>query len=317
MLYSMFTCKENEDIKIVKDLIRLVSKRLKEDGDGFLSSEMDKLHTYKEKGKKLRVGEHFDRHILGQEREIVKCYNRLLDSLFILGKIQLGKELDNVTYAAIDFLIYVYFIKEGEKIAQELKSLPSMDFAYLIAQGYSENKAIAMSAIAWYCGSRNINNNFYVEYYRTEEEYYKEYLEEQKSKSYINGLLNTEDNPIEIAQVDLMTGSDFEGFVCRLFTKLGYKVRHTKVSGDQGVDVVATQGNRIVAIQTKCQKAKVSNAAVQEVVAGKVMYNATECMVVTNSYFTQSAVDLAKKNKVTLWDRNELIKRIQETGITE
>ena len=98
---------------------------------------------------------------------------------------------------------------------------------------------------------------------------------------------------------------------------MGYTTRQTKISGDQGVDIIATQGSRIVAIQTKCQKAKVSNAAVQEVVAGKVMYNATECMVVTNSFFTQSAIDLAQENKVELWDRYELIKRIEEAGIRE
>ena len=33
-------------------------------------------------------------------------------------------------------------------------------------------------------------------------------------------------------------------------------------------------------------------------------------MVITNNYFTESAIQLAKANKVVLWDRNKLMKVI-------
>ena len=139
----------------------------------------------------------------------------------------------------------------------------------------------------------------------------------EKKETYLQKYLHKDTVLVTINDIDIMTGIEFERFICGLFKKMGYQSIQTKISGDQGVDVIATKGEKIVAIQTKCQKAKVGNSAVQEVVAGKVMYNANECMVVTNSFFTQSAVELARQNEVILWDRKELIKRIEELDISK
>ena len=53
---------------------------------------------------------------------------------------------------------------------------------------------------------------------------------------------------------------------------------------------------------------KVTNSAVQEVVASLAYYTRNKGIVVTNSFFTQSAKELAKVNNVELWDRNDVIK---------
>ena len=39
--------------------------------------------------------------------------------------------------------------------------------------------------------------------------------------------------------IDLMTGIEFENFLCDLFEKMGYHSLSTKASGDQGIDVIA------------------------------------------------------------------------------
>ena len=60
----------------------------------------------------------------------------------------------------------------------------------------------------------------------------------------------------------------------------------TKESGDQGMDVIAEKNGIKIGIQAKCYSSKVSNKAVQEIVAAINHYDCHKGMVVTNSYFT-------------------------------
>lgn len=109
-----------------------------------------------------------------------------------------------------------------------------------------------------------------------------------------------------------MSGSEFENFISDLFKKMGYTTRVTKSSGDQGIDVLASKNDYIVAIQAKCYSGIVGNHAIMEAVAGMRYYKANKCMVITNSSFTKSAQELAKANEVELWDRQVLKEKIDE-----
>ncbi|KKH45455.1 hypothetical protein EO93_14220 [Methanosarcina sp. 1.H.A.2.2] len=116
-----------------------------------------------------------------------------------------------------------------------------------------------------------------------------------------------------LAQIDGMGGYEFEVFMEHVCEQLGYSVYRTKSSGDQGADLILTSKNRTkTAVQIKRYSGKVSNGAVQEVVASKGFYKCTEGMVVTNSYFTNSAKQLAEANDIDLIDRDGLIKMIKK-----
>lgn len=115
---------------------------------------------------------------------------------------------------------------------------------------------------------------------------------------------------IAVEGLDLMSGQEFEQAVAEIFKNMGYKVSDTPVTGDQGVDIIAVRNGIRIGIQAKCYAGKVGNSAVQEVVAGKHYYNLNRCMVVTNSTFTSAAVELAKANNVTLWDRKVLQEKL-------
>ncbi|HAQ62835.1 MAG TPA: hypothetical protein DCR23_00055 [Ruminococcaceae bacterium] len=127
-------------------------------------------------------------------------------------------------------------------------------------------------------------------------------IESFKSK-YIS---NPKKRLITIADVDMMTGIEFEDFLCELFQKDGYKTSITKASGDQGIDVLLERHGLRIGVQAKCYSSTVGNFAIQEAVAGKMFYNCDKVMVVTNNYFTNAAIELAKANDVILWDRNML-----------
>ena len=119
-------------------------------------------------------------------------------------------------------------------------------------------------------------------------------------------------NSLTIADIDLMTGVQFEKFLHKYFTKQGYKCKQTKTSGDQGVDLIAEKDGVIIAIQVKQSSGSVGNRAVQEVVAGMKYYKANRGMVISNRSFTQSAKDLAIANNIILWDRKALKEKIKK-----
>ena len=77
-------------------------------------------------------------------------------------------------------------------------------------------------------------------------------------------------------------------------------------SNDYGADLVMKKHGKVTVVQAKRYKNTVGNSAVQEIVAAKAYYKADKCMVVTNSYFSKNAKNLAKSNHVELWDRDSL-----------
>ena len=99
-----------------------------------------------------------------------------------------------------------------------------------------------------------------------------------------------------------LTGETWEGYLEQIFLKHGYKVERTKVTGDQGVDLIVSHGRIRLAVQAKGYAGSVGNKAVQEVVAGRIYYQCTHSAVITNSSFTKSAQELAEKTDCILID---------------
>lgn len=115
-----------------------------------------------------------------------------------------------------------------------------------------------------------------------------------------------------IAEIDQMTGRQFEEYVGTLFQHQGYKVSYTPTSGDFGADLILNKGQETIAVQAKRYKKAVGVKAVQEVIPSINMYNAEVAWVITNSTYTKQASTLAKKNNVRMIDRDELIQMILE-----
>lgn len=111
----------------------------------------------------------------------------------------------------------------------------------------------------------------------------------------------------DFTQVDNMNGHDFEYFVADILRKNGYRdVVVTKGSGDFGVDITAKKDKKRWAFQCKCYHSKLGVRPIQEVYGGLNKYNASIGVVVTNTYFTSHAHDLADNLGVLLWDRDKL-----------
>jgi restriction system protein len=117
---------------------------------------------------------------------------------------------------------------------------------------------------------------------------------------------------MRIANIDSMSGVEFEQYLKRVITHKGYIVSTTRVTGDLGVDLVASGNGNKFAIQAKRYNNKVPRTAVSDAVAGMHHYGCNKAMVITNNYFSPGAIELAKSTGCILIDRDMLAKWINE-----
>lgn len=112
-----------------------------------------------------------------------------------------------------------------------------------------------------------------------------------------------------IKDIDQMDGLQFETYLKALFKELGYKSQVTTGSHDFGADLIMKQNNKKIVVQAKRYKYKsnVSIDAVQQIFTAKEYYMADQAWVITNSFYTKSANELAKSCRVKLLDRFELV----------
>lgn len=109
-----------------------------------------------------------------------------------------------------------------------------------------------------------------------------------------------------LAEIDEMSGVDFETFVAVRMQGAGWHIDTTPASSDYGVDLVATNRRDVVAVQCKRYSKTVGVRAVQEVVAGALHYGCPRAMVVSNQEFTRQARALAATSNCELIGRDRL-----------
>lgn len=117
----------------------------------------------------------------------------------------------------------------------------------------------------------------------------------------------------DLKKIDKMDGREFEVFLSRMYSALGYSVTLTRATRDYGADLILESGGVRTAVQAKLlSSGAVSNKAVSEVYAAKNYYSASGAAVVTNRGYTDAAKKLAEGNSVILIDRNGLLKLIEK-----
>lgn len=109
-----------------------------------------------------------------------------------------------------------------------------------------------------------------------------------------------------LRKIDKMTGEELEAYLGLLYDRKGYKVRYTPASTDYGADLLLKKKGVRTVVQAKRYKNPVGEASVQQALSGKGYYDADQCVVITNSYFTPAAEALAERTGVTLIDRELL-----------
>lgn len=120
--------------------------------------------------------------------------------------------------------------------------------------------------------------------------------EKKKIKRYVED--------ISIEQIDVLDGYGLEDFLYLYLSSLGLKVEKTKKSRDYGADLIVIYKGKKIVIQCKLYyNHSVGNSAIQEIATAKNYYLADKGIVITNSFFTKSAIDLSKSSNISLIDR--------------
>jgi Restriction endonuclease len=125
--------------------------------------------------------------------------------------------------------------------------------------------------------------------------------------------------PALMAQIDAMTGIEFERLLARLFQQMGYEVQSTKATGDNGADLILPRGGDRTVVQAKRRADLATAQGVRDALSSMGVYGADYAIVVSNQFFTPGAKLEAKANAVELWDRDRLtsLLNLQQAGNLE
>jgi hypothetical protein len=104
-----------------------------------------------------------------------------------------------------------------------------------------------------------------------------------------------------LAEIDLMSGIEFEKYIAARMRLAGYDVELTSATGDYGVDLIATKGDHRLAVQCKRHGKPVGVAAIQAVFSGAKHHGCAASMVVSNQQFTPEREVDGQETRFVYW----------------
>jgi restriction system protein len=117
-----------------------------------------------------------------------------------------------------------------------------------------------------------------------------------------------------IEDVDSKDIDSFKEKVETVIGRLGYRVEWSNYSSDHGFNIVASKDGVKVLIQAIQSQGRVGVKTVQDAIKEKGFSGCNEVILVTNNYFSERATGLASRNGVVLWNRDDLIESMLDTG---
>jgi hypothetical protein len=117
-------------------------------------------------------------------------------------------------------------------------------------------------------------------------------------------------------EIATLSGEEFETLIKKLLENMGFDVSITKVSGDGGIDLIAYNpqpifGGKIV-VQCKRWSGPVGEPVIRDLYGVVMSENANKGILITNSYFTSSAINFSKGKQLELIDGIALDKLLEK-----
>lgn len=111
---------------------------------------------------------------------------------------------------------------------------------------------------------------------------------------------------ITMKEIDEMDEQNFHEFLISLFQRNGYAVKKLKKNEQTFTKIMLKKRGQNAIVCVKRQDTPVETDCIQNMLAMKPIYQATQLIMVTNQEFTKGAQQLARANKVNLIDRESL-----------
>lgn len=322
--YSFSKIVNKKPSYIKNEIKKMDKKRIKEEN---LKTIKDYLKNYEEKQSKInsfilqnrlsldvnyysspRKKDYKDKNLYQEKSKNYR--NAMNDYVLKVNKLieylSLPKEIEHLLYdyiehAKIDVYADRMEINLSEVVKLEKDSRNEIVRKYMEIYGDHSNKIIYIETLAKLLGCNYAD--ILLEMHQINEENDRRLKQEEVEKSLFGDSYAN-----EIDKIDLMSGFEFEDYLGSLFSRYGFIAEGLPYSNDYGADLILDWNSKKITIQAKRYDVnnKVSLGAVQEIVAANNYYKGDLAVVITNSYFTNSALNLAQENGVCLIDRDDL-----------
>jgi len=107
-------------------------------------------------------------------------------------------------------------------------------------------------------------------------------------------------------------GYSFEKNIGDVFKRLGHKVRITRGSGDEGVDIFVDEDT---VVQCKATESQIAPAVVRDMYGAMHHFNAKRGIIVSIGGFSSGCHQFARGKRIELWDLNKLLEVAEKLGI--
>ncbi|WP_051575093.1 restriction endonuclease [Sporolactobacillus terrae] len=106
------------------------------------------------------------------------------------------------------------------------------------------------------------------------------------------------------ANIDCLSGEDFEKLVYYYFKDKRFKPQLTEKSGDHGVDLVIEdpKDGLKIAVQCKRWKYNIGNRDLIKLNGGRRFYKCQKSLFITTSFYTPKAKEFASECKIDTWN---------------
>ena len=117
------------------------------------------------------------------------------------------------------------------------------------------------------------------------------FIASQIEKSCLNLI---EDNYSKKSNQRYKKGLKFENHCMEILKQNGWEVKETPITGDQGVDLIASIKGLRICIQCKDHEKAIGNKAVQEISAGKLFWKGTHAILVKKIWLYKVSPTISK-----------------------
>ena len=122
--------------------------------------------------------------------------------------------------------------------------------------------------------------------------------------------------PASIADLQRLTGDQFESLVASLFERDGYKVTRRGGSGDEGIDIILHLGMEKDVVQCKRWKNDIGSPVIREFYGSMMHVGARHGFVITTASFSSSAREFSAGKPIILIDGQYLLSWVNGTKST-
>ena len=105
-----------------------------------------------------------------------------------------------------------------------------------------------------------------------------------------------------------LNGRSFEIEISKIFKKNGYNTRICKQGGDEGVDLEIEKNGVVEIIQCKAHKSKISPSVARDLLGTMLNKKVNHAYLITLNGGTAGTIDFCRKNNITIWDIDDIIK---------